>query len=227
MPVYQIPDEHIIFPDPRDANPDGLLGIGGDLNPQRLILAYQNGIFPWYSAGEFIQWWCLIPRLILFPGKIKISRSMQSVLNHADFHYTLDQDFLSVMLHCKTIQRPNQSGSWIHQDILDAFLQLHQLGIAHSVEVWQKNVLVGGLYGLAIGKMFCGESMFARSNNASKFALIHLCKELIKKEFHFIDCQQDTPHLRSMGAEIYTKDDFFNMLEHNKKYPVLGEKWSA
>jgi leucyl/phenylalanyl-tRNA--protein transferase len=226
LPVYQIPDEHLIFPHPSQAEPDGLIGIGSDLNPDRLLLAYQNGIFPWYSAGEPILWWCLTPRLVLYPQKIKISKSMRSVLNGSRFHYTFDTDFLSVMLACKTISRHNQRGSWIHQDVLDAFLQLHNLGFAHSVEVWEGTELVGGLYGLAIGKMFCGESMFAKKSNASKYALIKLADFLMKKQFHFIDCQQDTPHLRSMGAELIEKDIFFSMLEENKKYTMHSEHWS-
>jgi leucyl/phenylalanyl-tRNA---protein transferase len=227
LPVYQIPDEHLIFPYPWNANSDGLLGIGGDLQPQRLILAYENGIFPWYSAGEPIQWWCLTPRLVLFPEQLRISKSMKSVLKHSGFSFTMDRDFLTVMLQCKTINREKQTGSWIHQDIMDAFLKLHQMGIAHSVAVWQKNELVGGLYGLAIGKMFCGESMFAKTSNASKYALIQLCSELINRKFNFIDCQQDTAHLRTMGAQLIEKERFYKMLEENKNYPVLKESWNG
>lgn len=226
MPVYQIPDEHFIFPHPSEANLDGLLGIGADLNPQRLLIAYQNGIFPWYSSGEPIQWWCLTPRLILYPQKIYISQSMKPYLKGSKFKYSFDKDFISVMLQCKTISRQDQKGSWIHQDVLDAFIELHRLGYAHSVEVWEEDELVGGLYGLAIGKMFCGESMFAKKSNASKFALIQLARFLVKKEFHFIDCQQDTPHLRSMGAEIIMKEAFFDMLEENKKYSIHSERWT-
>ncbi len=225
MPVYQIPDEHLIFPHPSEANPDGLLGIGADLKPNRLLLAYQNGIFPWYSAGEPIHWWCLTPRLILYPSKIRISKSMRQYLNGLKFQFSYDKDFLSVMLQCKSVSRKDQRGSWIHQDILDAFIELHRLGIAHSVEVWEDKKLVGGLYGLGIGKMFCGESMFANKPNASKFALIQLADLLIQKDYHFIDCQQDTPHLKSMGAELVEKNVFFKMLEENKKYSIHSESW--
>ncbi len=225
MPVYQIPDEQFIFPHPSQANPDGLIGIGADLHPQRLLLAYQNGIFPWYSAGEPVHWWCLTPRLVLFPSKIRISKSMKPYLKEGRFRYSFDTEFLSVMLNCKTVARKDQKGSWIHQDILEAFFALHQKGFAHSVEVWEDSELVGGLYGLAIGKMFCGESMFAKRPNASKVALIQLSKYLLEKGYHFIDCQQDTSHLRSMGAELIEKREFFLMLEENKEYPLHSENW--
>lgn len=225
MPVYQIPDEQFIFPHPSLANPDGLIGIGSDLHPKRLLLAYQNGIFPWNNAGEQIHWWCITPRLILYPEKIRISKSMRSCLNDSKYSYSFDKDFLQVMLSCKTITRPNQSGSWIHQRLVEAFLELHQHGFAHSVEVWEDDQLIGGLYGLAIGKMFCGESMFAKKPNASKYALIKLTKYLVRKEFHFIDCQQDTNHLRSLGAELISGEAFFHLLSENKKHPIRRENW--
>ena len=151
---------------------------------------------------------------------------MRTYLNGSKFQYSFDKEFLSVMLQCKTISRQNQRGSWIHQDILETFDELYKLGYAHSVEVWEDKELVGGLYGLAIGKMFCGESMFAKRPNASKFALIQLGKFLERKKFHFIDCQQDTPHLRSMGAETVKNEHFFNMLEENKKYSINSENWA-
>lgn len=226
MPVYQIPDEQLIFPHPSEANPDGLLGIGADLRPERLILAYENGIFPWYSAGEPVHWWCLTPRLILIPNEIRISKSMKPYLNGSKFQYSFDTEFLSVMLACKTVSRQNQKGSWIHQEVIEAFAELHRLGIAHSVEVWEHEKLVGGLYGLSIGKMFCGESMFAKKANASKYALILLANYLTQKKYHFIDCQQETMHLKTMGAKSVNKEVFFSMLEKNKKYPVKPENWS-
>lgn len=225
MPVYQIPDEHFLFPHPSLANADGLIGIGADLHPQRLLLAYQNGIFPWYSAGEPVHWWCLTPRLILFPSKIKIAKSMRPYLKEGRFQYSFDKEFISVMLNCKTVDRKEQKGSWIHQDILDAFMALHEQGFAHSVEVWENAELVGGLYGLALGKMFCGESMFAKKPNASKLALIQLSKFLLANGYNFIDCQQDTSHLRSMGAELVQKSEFFQMLEDNKAYPLNSQSW--
>jgi leucyl/phenylalanyl-tRNA--protein transferase len=226
LTVYQIPDEQLIFPHPSEANPDGLLGIGADLNPARLLLAYQNGIFPWYSAGEPIHWWCLTPRLILIPDEIKISKSMRSYLNGSKFQYSFDKEFLAVMLECKTVSRQNQNGSWIHQEVIEAFIELHRLGFAHSVEVWENENLVGGLYGLSIGKMFCGESMFAKKSNASKYALIQLTNVLIQKQFLFIDCQQDTMHLKTMGARLVNKEGFFKLLEENKKYPLQPENWN-
>ncbi|MBK9722414.1 MAG: leucyl/phenylalanyl-tRNA--protein transferase [Saprospiraceae bacterium] len=226
MPVYTIPENQFIFPHPALAQEDGLLGIGGDLQVERILLAYQNGIFPWYSAGEPILWWCITPRLVLYPENISISKSMHSYFNQSKFTLSFDKDFLSVILQCKTSEREGQGGSWIHQEIIDTFLELHAMGIAHSVEVWKDEYLVGGLYGLAIGKIFCGESMFSKTSNASKFALIHLAKFLQKKNFNFIDCQQDTPHLRTMGAELISKKRFFDCLEENKNQPILQEKWS-
>lgn len=227
MPVFSIPEDPVIFPHPSQAEEDGLLGIGGDLSINRLLLAYQNGIFPWYAAGEAIHWWCLTPRLILYPEKIKVSKSMNSYLKSSRFQISFDKDFLSVMLQCKTAQRKGQNGSWIHKEIIEAFLDLHYHGLAHSVEVWQDSNLVGGLYGLSIGKMFCGESMFAITPNASKLALIHLASLLKKMDYHFIDCQQDTPHLRTMGAEIVEKDVFFRLLENNRDFPILSETWKT
>jgi leucyl/phenylalanyl-tRNA--protein transferase len=226
VPVYQIPDEQIIFPHPSKANSDGLLGIGGKLEPERILLAYQNGIFPWYSFDEPVMWWCLTPRLILFPEKIHLSKSMNRYIQQNNFHFSFDTHFESVMLQCKTINRKDQNGSWIHEDVLNAFIKLHQMGIAHSIEIWEENELIGGTYGLAIGKMFCGESMFSKKSNASKFALIQLSRFLISQNFDFIDCQQDTPHLRSMGAELISKKIFFEMLEKNKEFPLKFENWS-
>lgn len=227
MPVYQIPDEHFIFPHPSLGDPSGLIGIGADLHPQRLLIAYQNGIFPWYSIGEPIHWWCLTPRLILYPQKIKISKSMKACLKSTKYKVSFDREFLNVMLQCKTVSRTDQNGSWIHQNVLDAFIELHRLGIAHSVEIWEDDELIGGLYGLAIGKMFCGESMFTKRPNASKLALIRLAAFLEKKDYLFIDCQQDTTHLRSMGAELVKKEIFFRMLEENKKNSIQSESWEA
>ena len=225
MPVFRIPDNKIVFPHPTLANSDGLLGIGGDHSPERFILAYQNGIFPWSSAGEPISWYCLLPRLILYPSKVNISKSMKVVISRNKFHFTIDQHFKEIMSHCKEIDRKGQKGSWIYNELEESFLELHQLGLAHSIEIWKENVLVGGLYGLAIGKMFCGESMFSKVTNASKFALIVLCQILTDNSFELIDCQQDTNHMKSMGAEIMGTSDFLNFLEKNKLYPQANDFW--
>ena len=225
MPVYGLPADSLIFPHPSDAEPDGLLAVGGDLSTDRLLLAYQNGIFPWNAAGEPILWWCITPRLVLKPEQVRITKSMRSYFNQQRYACTFDRDFLSVMLQCKTIDRRDQKGSWIHQELVTSFVKLHRMGIAHSVEVWDQDELIGGLYGLAIGKMFCGESMFARKPNASKFGLISLCALLRSKGFEWIDCQQDTSHLRSMGARLMERERFFEWLEENKQYPIETQSW--
>ncbi len=226
MPVFKLPDHEIVFPHPSLAEPSGILAIGGDLSPDRILLAYQNGIFPWYDHGEEIAWWCLTPRLMLIPSKINISKSMRSLINRSAFCVSFDRCFLDVMQACRSIRRKGQRGSWIHYDILEAFLKLHELGLAHSVEVWQAGKLVGGLYGLAMGRMFCGESMFAEVSNASKYGLIRLCELLQEKNFERIDCQQDTDHLKSMGAELFAKEEFLQYLEKNKEFPLVQESWS-
>ncbi|MDQ3141521.1 MAG: leucyl/phenylalanyl-tRNA--protein transferase [Bacteroidota bacterium] len=225
MPVFHIPEETISFPHPSYANPEGLLGIGGDLRPDRLIEAYQNGIFPWYSSDERIMWWCLTPRLVLFPDKIKISKSMRSYLNLERFRISFDQCFEEVVRSCKDVQRSKQQGSWIHDEIMEAYGVLFDKGVAHSVEVWQDEHLVGGLYGVAVGKMFCGESMFTKVSNASKYGFIKLAQFLKAKDFLLIDCQQETMHLKSLGAELMTDQNFFNFLEANKSNPIRYERW--
>ncbi|MBK9716884.1 MAG: leucyl/phenylalanyl-tRNA--protein transferase [Saprospiraceae bacterium] len=227
MPVFHIPEDEIIFPHPSQAEPDGLLGIGGDLKISRLLLAYQNGIFPWYSEGEPIMWWCLTPRLILRPQQVVISKSMRSLLRRSFFRVSFDTHFKDVMIACQNISREGQEGTWIHANLISAFCELHEKGLAHSVEVWHNEELVGGLYGLAIGKMFCGESMFAKISNASKFGLICLSQLLVQKGFELIDCQQETPHLKSMGAELMNAEDFFNFLETNKTYKIQPVKWKS
>lgn len=226
MPVFRIPEDKIIFPHPSQATRQGLLGIGGNLSVERIILAYQNGIFPWNIEGEEILWWCLTPRLVLYPEKIKISKSLHSILNKKDYKISYDQAFEQVIEECSMIKRKSQEGTWIHSDLKRIFIQLHQEGLAHSVEVWKNDQLVGGLYGLGIGKMFCGESMFAKESNTSKIALVHLCKKLVEMNYTVIDCQQDTEHLRSMGAELINKKKFFDFLENNKLSKIDERKWN-
>lgn len=225
MPVSILPDHSLYFPHPSHADRHGLLAIGGDLSTDRLILAYQNGIFPWYNQGEPILWWCLTPRLILNPNQLHVSKSMRRVLNNKLLSVTADKAFEQVMRSCGTILRPDQTESWIHEEMITAYVKLHQLGIAHSVEVWQSEELVGGIYGLAIGKMFCGESMFAKIPNASKLALIKLANHLSLKDFNWIDCQQESDHMKRMGAKSISQQDFFNILEQNKLYPLIRENW--
>lgn len=225
MQEFKLNESDYFIPDLSEGIFDGLLMIGGSLEFEPLLVNYSNGIFPWYNEGQQMMWFAPIPRLVLFPQRLKISDSLKSLIKKDTFQYSLDLDFLGVMLQCKTVPRPGQSGSWIHKDIIHAFLNLHEKGLAHSIEIWKEGVLVGGLYGLALGKMFCGESMFFKVSNASKIALTALCVELIKRRFHFIDCQQDNPHLKSMGAELMELQGFKSLLDRNKKQPIFGESW--
>lgn len=225
MKEYKLNESHYVIPDLADGIYDGLLMVGGNLDFEQLLVAYRNGIFPWYNEGEQIMWFGPIPRLVLFPPKLKISKSLELLIKKDVFQYSLDQDFLGVMLQCKTVARHGEYGSWIHQDVIFAFSDLHEKGLAHSVEIWKEGELVGGLYGLAMGKIFCGESMFFKVSNASKIALTALCLELIARDFRFVDCQQDTPHLRSMGAELADLQTFQALLNENKKQTIIGQSW--
>lgn len=202
--------EDIIFPDVRLADQDGLLAIGGDLAPERLIAAYKSGIFPWFSVGEPILWWSPNPRFVLFPKKLKVSKSMKQVLRNSDFVVTTNQDFESVIHACSKTKRRGESGTWITQSMIEAYIQLHHLGVATSVEVWLHNELVGGLYGVHLGNgMFCGESMFSKVSNASKVGFITFIQNT---NYKLIDCQVYTEHLESLGAEEIDRDEFLSYL---------------
>lgn len=203
-------NEAIIFPEVHLADDDGLLAIGGDLSPERLIVAYKSGIFPWFSAGEPILWWSPNPRFVLFPEKLKVSKSMKQVLRNSDFVVTINQDFKSVITACAKSKREGNNGTWITQSMIDAYIQLHHLGVATSVEVWLNNDLVGGLYGIDLGNgVFCGESMFTKVNNASKVGFITFIQN---RTYKLIDCQVYTEHLESLGAEEMERDEFLNYL---------------
>jgi leucyl/phenylalanyl-tRNA---protein transferase len=216
--IFNLDPNVISFPDPNLADPSGILAVGGDLSPQRLILAYSHGIFPWYNEGEPIIWWCTAPRLVLFPDELKIAKSMRSAFNQGKFKVTYNTVFNQVLQGCQNTIRENQreQGSWITQDIIDAYTRLHNMGVAHSVEVWQEEELVGGLYGIALGKCFFGESMFAHVSNASKFGFITIVQHLKSLGFTLIDCQQETPHLASLGARSIPKSDFLELLRKNR-----------
>lgn len=211
MPIYQLPDE-IIFPNPELAEEDGLLAVGGDLSFERLLLAYCNGIFPWYSDGDPILWWCPKPRFIIKPNEVKISKSMNRVFNSGKFKVTFDNDFEGVIRNCKEL-RENKEGTWINNDMMEAYINLFKKGFASSVEVYRDEKLVGGLYGVKIGKCFFGESMFSIETNASKVALISICKRLEEEGYIFLDCQMHTNHLESMGGKFVSWEDFKLMLE--------------
>jgi len=215
-----------IFPDPRNSSKEGLVAFGGDLDPNRILSAYKKGIFPWYSKGDPILWWSPDPRLVLYPDDLKISRSLKKILKKSIFEVRVDTNFKEVILNCKNIKRKDQEGTWILPEIVDAFNRLHQMGFAHSIEVYQDNKLVGGLYGLSLGAAFFGESMFSKVGNASKVALVKLVQ--ISKEFNFdfIDCQIPTLHLKKMGAMEIGRDRFLDELELALQKPSKIRNWS-
>ena len=200
------------FPDPETADADGLLAIGGDLEPETLLAAYQKGIFPWYSDDEPILWWCPDPRLVLFPSDVVVSKSMKQVLKKGLFKFSIDEAFDQVIANCREI-RMKDTGTWITHEIMEAYQHLFDLGHAHSTEVWVGDELVGGLYGVQIGKVFFGESMFSLQSNASKAALIYWCLHCVQNEIELIDCQQSTAHLQSMGAKEISRSVFLTLLE--------------
>jgi len=209
--MVRLGDDHI-FPSPRSANEHGVVAYGGDLNPNRIIQAYKQGIFPWFESDDNLLWWSPNPRMILYPEKIKISKSLKSVIKKNTFKVTFNRDFEEVIESCSNIKRLGQKGTWITSGLKESFLNLHEKGFAISVEVWKDSKIVGGLYGLDLGNVFCGESMFSKSSNASKVALVNLSAELKKNNYKFIDCQIPTEHLKSMGGEEVSRDDFLKLL---------------
>ncbi len=226
MPVFQLDPNSVAFPHPSFAREDGILAVGGDLSPERLLLAYQHGIFPWYSEGDPILWWSPDPRFVLFPDELKVSRSMRPYFNQQKFTVSYDQQFATVMKNCALADRRGQFGTWITQEMVKAYCNLHDLGYAHSVEVWEDQQLIGGLYGISIGKIFFGESMFTKVSNASKFGFISLVRALQQYEFDLIDCQQETKHLESLGARSITRKKFLRILEENTAKPTLKGNWN-
>ncbi|MGE5106493.1 MAG: leucyl/phenylalanyl-tRNA--protein transferase [Sphingobacteriales bacterium] len=210
MPVFAL-DKDLIFPPQNLAEPDGLLAIGGDLSAERLLLAYENGIFPWYSE-EDILWWCPDPRFVLFPAELRISKSMKQLLKRNGFEFTVNKSFEKVINNCKSINRGEDRGTWITDEMKAAYINLHKLGYAHSAEVWKENDLVGGLYGIKIGKVFFGESMFSKTSNASKYAFIKYTQQLQAEGIELIDCQVYTEHLESLGAKMISRNSFLQLL---------------
>ncbi|WP_419700656.1 leucyl/phenylalanyl-tRNA--protein transferase [Mucilaginibacter sp. NFX135] len=203
-------NKRLVFPEPALAEPDGLLAVGGDLSTQRLLLAYQNGIFPWYSDDTPILWYSPHERFVLYPQELNISGSMRRVLNSGRFSVTADTCFNEVITACSTVPREGQDGTWITDDMKAAYNRLHAEGYAHSVEVWQNGELVGGIYGVRVGNVFCGESMFSKVSNASKTALIHVCQSGLYK---LIDCQVHTDHMGSMGARMISREQYMVILK--------------
>jgi len=210
MPLFSL-DKEILFPPVHLAEPDGMLAMGGDLSPDRLLLAYRSGIFPWYE-GDTILWWCPDPRFILFPGELKISRTVRSVLKKNEFEFTVNKAFAGVIHHCKEIKRPGQQGTWITDEVEKAYCKMHELGHAHSAEVWRNGKLAGGLYGIKLGKVFFGESMFSNESNASRFAFVKYVQLLQEEGIELIDCQVYTEYLESFGARMIDRKDFIALL---------------
>lgn len=223
-----LPEAHL-FPPVAKAlrEPNGLLAAGGDLSPQRLLAAYRRGIFPWFSAGEPLLWWSPDPRMVLFPGELKISRSLAKTLRNADYEVRLDTAFGDVIRACARKPRAGQSGTWITPEMQQAYRELHRLGYAHSVETWIAGKLAGGLYGIAIGQAFYGESMFADARDASKIALAHLCAYLKLRGFGIIDCQMETRHLASLGARPIPRCDFVARLDALCAHGDAAGRWPA
>lgn len=208
--IPQLNKHEIKFPDASNANEDGILAWGGDLTPSRLIRAYQNGIFPWFSNGDPIIWWSTNPRLIMELDDFKISKSLKKSMKK--FSYKFDNNFEEVMRRCSTVTRNDQAGTWISDEIIEAYTTLHGMGVAHSIESYQNGELVGGLYGVVVGKVFCGESMFAQVSDASKSAYAVLIKHLKEWGYDFIDCQVPTNHLKSLGAKEVSREYFLKRL---------------
>jgi len=221
----ELSQENLDFPPPDQANFWGVLAVGGDLSVNRLARAYRDGIFPWYSEGEPIQWWSPNPRVVLFPDVVKVSKSMNPYSNQKKFGLSFDRAFREVIYACQNTPRGGQTGTWITNAMLEAFCAFHEAGYAHSVEVWDGEILVGGLYGVAIGKVFFGESMFSNKTNASKFGFISLVRTLRDRGFTLIDCQVPTSHLESLGARELPREKFLALLQSNRKEPMPDENW--
>ncbi|MBT4231720.1 MAG: leucyl/phenylalanyl-tRNA--protein transferase [Flavobacteriaceae bacterium] len=209
--MHQLSSEHI-FPSALSANNDGVVAIGGDLDPKRILKAYKQGIFPWFESDDYLVWWSPDPRMVLFPEKLRISKSTKKVLKDANFKVTFNQSFDEVVDCCAKVKRFGQNGTWITEGLKKAYNLLHKEGHAFSVEVWKDFELVGGLYGIDLGDVFCGESMFSKENNASKIGFIHLIKELSKNGYKLIDCQVPSAHMKSLGAEEISRQQFLNFL---------------
>ena len=204
-----------VFPNPRTASEEGLLAFGGDLNPNRILKAYRSGIFPWFNPDDPILWWSPNPRMLLYPQDFKISKSFRRVLRNRGYEIKFDHNFKEVISNCANVPRPSQEGTWLTIEMKEAYLELHNMGFAHSIETYYKGELVGGLYGIAIGKSFFGESMFTLMSDASKVALYALSNICVEKCYHFIDCQVETPHMLKWGAKLVQRNSFLDQLEES------------
>lgn len=213
MPVFRLEEDDISFPDPQYANEEGLLAVGGDLSLERLLLAYSYGIFPWYEPSGPILWWCPRRRFVIFPGQVHVSKSMKKFMRKHEFEMVINRDFLDTMKHCRAKREFTEEGTWISDEIEEAYVALHEYGCACSVEVFQDGELAGGFYGVHIGKSFIGESMFSEKENGSKVALILFSEYLLKLGFTMIDCQLHTEHLERMGGRYISYDDYMKLIK--------------
>ncbi len=231
MPIYLL-GEDPLFPPPEMASPEGIIAAGGDLSPERLLNAYASGIFPWFSENDPILWWTPDPRMILLPGQIHISKSMKRIMdrNSGPFHLTVDRSFAEVIENCRKprkIEGKRVTGTWITPEMKAAYTSLHRLGYAHSVEVWQENRLVGGLYGVSLGRCFFGESMFSLVPNASKYAFIVFFRKLFNLDFQLVDCQVPNNHLKRLGATEIPRRSFLALLDKALEHETLPGKWHS
>lgn len=222
MPVYHLIDE-AIFPPPCHADPNGLLAVGGDLSPERLLLAYASGIFPWYDSNDPLLWWSPDPRCILEPKELRVSRRLHKTLRKGIFDVTIDRAFPQVINSCAKVRLENGVGTWLNDEMISAYCRLHDMGFAHSVESWHKGTLAGGLYGVSLGRCFFGESMFSLVSDASKVAFSCLVRELEKRDFELIDCQMPSDHLKSLGAKVIPRDMFLKRLEKGGVIPSVQQ----
>ncbi len=223
MPVFYLTDR-ILFPPVHYAEPSGILAVGGDLAPERLLEAYRRGIFPWFSDDSPIIWWSPDPRFVIYPGDVKISRSMRQVLERGTFRITFDTAFRDVITGC-SMPRRHEDGTWITNEMIEAYVKLHELGYAHSIEAWEGDSLAGGLYGISLGRAFFGESMFSRVSNASKAAFITLAINLEKLGFEIIDCQVHTDHLESLGAFEIPREEFISIIKESLAGETIRGNW--
>ncbi|HEX8562741.1 MAG TPA: leucyl/phenylalanyl-tRNA--protein transferase [Flavobacterium sp.] len=204
--------EKIYFPPVESASAEGILALGGDLSPQRLVLAYKSGIFPWFNDGEPIVWWSPDPRMVVFPDRYKVSKSIRNILNKGRFNVTFNRCFREVITNCSEVDRSGEPGTWISKEMIEAYCKLHELGYAKSVEVWQEEKLVGGLYGVDLGHLFCGESMFSKVSNASKVAFVTLIEKLRNEQYKLLDCQVYNEHLALLGAQEIPRAEFIKIV---------------
>jgi leucyl/phenylalanyl-tRNA--protein transferase len=223
--IFRIPTQHR-FPDPSFADPSGLLGVGGDLAPERLLLAYRMGIFPWYSDGQPILWWSPDPREVLETEELRVQRSLAKRIRQRPYRISLDEAFEEIIDGCALADRPEQQGTWITSEMRDAYIHLHALGFAHSVEAWEGSTLVGGLYGVAVGRLYAGESMYAIRPDASKIAFVHLVRQLQRWGYPLVDCQVHTAHLERFGAKPIRRSEYVARASALANEPGRSGPWS-